>query len=89
MPKKPLPPRTPSATVADRKLARQRADQWKSFRRNFLFSQKALADYLHCSIRTIASIESGTEVISPRADLLRKFRDLKREQQRMQDSEVA
>jgi len=86
---KPVPPRTPPVTAADRKQAKARAEEWKDFRKTYLFSQAALADHLHCSRRTIASIESGREVICPRYDLLRKFRMLKIQQQRLQDGEVA
>lgn len=83
-------PRTPSAastktaptvSAEDRKKARQRAAEWKTFRRNFLFSQKALSDHLGCGRRTVVAIESGTEVFNPRADPLRRFRDLKRAQE--------
>jgi len=32
---------------------------------------------------------TGREVVNPRLDLLRRFRDLKRKQQRLQEEEVA
>jgi DNA-binding XRE family transcriptional regulator len=86
---KPVPPRTPPVAAADRKQARARGEEWKQFRRDFLFSQNALADHLRCSRRTVSAIESGREVINPHLDLLRRFRDFKRKQQRLQEGEVA
>ncbi len=60
----------------DLKRARVRASEFKRFRRDYLYSQRYLADALQCSRRTIVAIES-MEVINPHVDLLRKFRDLK------------
>jgi DNA-binding XRE family transcriptional regulator len=61
----------------DQKRRAFRALEWKMFRRKFLFSQQNLADVLGCSRRTIVSIESGV-TMNPHAQLLRRFRDLKR-----------
>lgn len=71
-----LPPLTPQ----DKKQALTRAREWKQFRKAHLFTQQRLADSLGCGRRTICAIESGREVFAPRADLLRGFRELKREQ---------
>ena len=65
-------------TPEEKKKIRQRAVEWRRFRANYLYTQRVLADALHCSVRTVASIESGCEVVSPSLDLLRRFRDLKR-----------
>ncbi len=70
-----------SLTPDEKRKVRQRAAEWKRFRRDYLFTQKTLADALHCSIRTVASVECGYEVITPSLDLLRRFRDLRREQE--------
>ena len=56
------------------------AQEFKSFRRRFLFAQRELADALGCSRRTIVSIEGGV-TMNPRPELLRRFRDLKRKEQ--------
>jgi DNA-binding XRE family transcriptional regulator len=69
----------------DVRQARIRAVEWKSFRRDFLFSQKHLAYALRCSRRTICAIEGG-EVVHPHVELLRRFRDLKRRQERVNGS---
>jgi DNA-binding XRE family transcriptional regulator len=63
--------------LEDQKRARLRAEEWRLFRRVYLFSQTDLADTLNCARRTIVSIESG-ETLNPHPDLLRRFRDLKR-----------
>jgi DNA-binding XRE family transcriptional regulator len=68
-------------TPEEKRKVRQRAAEWKRFRRDYLFTQKALADALPCSVRTVASIESGKEVASPSLDLLRSFRDLRRKEE--------
>jgi transcriptional regulator with XRE-family HTH domain len=68
-------------TPEEKKKILKRAAEWKRFRRDYLYLQKSLADALHCSVRTVASIESGKEVVSPSADLLRRFRDLKRSEE--------
>jgi DNA-binding XRE family transcriptional regulator len=77
-------------TPEEKRKVRQRAAEWKRFRRNYLFTQKTLADALHCSIRTVASVESGREVAEPSLDLLHKFRDLRRSEEiRRRESERA
>jgi DNA-binding XRE family transcriptional regulator len=68
-------------TPEEKRKVRQRAAEWKRFRRDYLFTQKALADALHCSIRTVASVESGREVAEPSLDLLRRFRNLRRSEE--------
>jgi DNA-binding XRE family transcriptional regulator len=75
-----MPNTTPSRE--DQKRARIRATEWREFRQRYLFTQTALADALLCCRRTVMSIESGREVINPHPDLLRRFRDLKRQQER-------
>jgi hypothetical protein len=78
-----LPPPRPKATPEEVKASRRRALEWKSFRRDFLFSQASLADHLKCGIRTIAAIEHA-ETINPHPDLLRRFRILRVRQEREQ-----
>jgi DNA-binding XRE family transcriptional regulator len=53
-----------------------RAREWAGFRRDFLFSQRKLADVLDCARRTIVNVEGG-KVVRPHADLLRRFAYLK------------
>jgi DNA-binding XRE family transcriptional regulator len=38
----------------------RRAKEWKQFRREYLFSQRLLAEILQVSPRTIQNIEAGT-----------------------------
>jgi DNA-binding XRE family transcriptional regulator len=64
------------------KAAKARAKEFKTFRKDYLFSQKYLAQTLDCGLRTVAAIESGREVIAPHYDLLRRFRDLKAKMQK-------
>lgn len=55
-----------------------RAEEWKQFRKDFLYSQGDLAQALNCARRTVVAVESQ-EVTQPHPSLLRKFRDLKLE----------
>jgi DNA-binding XRE family transcriptional regulator len=59
---------------------RRRAREWKKFRRDYLFSQAALAETLGITRRTVCSIEQGAVVPTFRVQKL--FRDLVREQKR-------
>jgi len=61
---------------AGQKERRERAQEWKQFRKSYLYSQSNLADAVRCSRRTIVAIESE-EVTAPHPTLLRRFRDLK------------
>jgi hypothetical protein len=70
-------PLTKKPSAEDLKIAKARAQEWKLFRRAYLYSQGHLANALHCGKRTVASIESGREVMRPSYGLLRRFRDLK------------
>jgi DNA-binding XRE family transcriptional regulator len=54
---------------------RARAKEWADFRKNFLFSQRRLAEIVGCSRRTVVNIEAGA--VTPHADLLRRFAYLK------------
>lgn len=49
----------------------RRAKEWTTFRRDFLFSQRRLAEIVGCSRRTVVSVESGA--VTPHADLLLRF----------------
>jgi hypothetical protein len=60
---------------------RCRAQMWKAFRRDYLFSQRDLAAALKCSLRTVQAIE-GEEVV-PQARIQRRFRDLKSKQEKL------
>jgi hypothetical protein len=72
----------PAPSPENRKRALARAREWKTFRRDYLFSQRNLATALQCSRRTVVSVEGGKEVLNPHPDLLRRFRDLKRQQEK-------
>ncbi|MGA7312627.1 MAG: hypothetical protein WBX22_01530 [Silvibacterium sp.] len=78
-------PATTHPSREDLKTATARALEWKTFRRDFLYSQKHLAHALRCSRRTVVAVE-GAEVLSPNIELLRRFRDLKRRQQMVNGS---
>jgi DNA-binding XRE family transcriptional regulator len=66
-----------SPTRADKQERERRAQEWKTFRLHFLYSQSNLAEAIKCSRRTVVSVESGSEVIRPNVELLRRFRELK------------
>jgi DNA-binding XRE family transcriptional regulator len=50
---------------------RERAEQWKMFRRDYLFTQKRLADIVGISRRTVQQIEAGA--VTPHSTTLRRF----------------
>lgn len=60
---------------------RRRAEEWKRFRRDYLFSQSDLASALGCSRRTITNVESAERTPLPR--IQRAFRDLRLAQKRL------
>jgi DNA-binding XRE family transcriptional regulator len=60
---------------------RRRAKEWKTFRRNHLYSQVHLAAAIGCAVRTVSKVESGHSIPSLR--IQRAFRDLVREQKRL------
>jgi DNA-binding XRE family transcriptional regulator len=74
-------PAAKNPSAEDRKQARARAMEWRTFRQNYLFSQQYLASTLHCGRRTVCAIENE-EVFHPNYDLLRRFRDLKLKQKK-------
>lgn len=78
-----------SPSKEERPRAAERAREWKLFRQTYLYSQNHLAHALHCGRRTVCAIASGREVYRPRFDLLRRFRDLKRRQERANGAFVA
>ena len=49
----------------------KRAEEWKSFRKDNLITQRKLADLIEVSRRTIQQIEAGT--ISPHKSTLNQF----------------
>ena len=65
----------------DRKRCAVRAAEWRTFRRNFYYSQLDLANALSCARRTVVSIE-GARTVSPRLDLLKRFRILKQKHEK-------
>jgi len=67
-------------TSADKKRARERAIEWMKFRKDHLFTQRRLADNIHCARRTVQAIEAA-ETLWPTPDLLKRFRDLKQKQE--------
>jgi DNA-binding XRE family transcriptional regulator len=60
----------------DAEQRQQRAEEWKMFRRNNLFTQKRLAEVVGISRRTIQLVEYGA--ITPQPQTLRRFIKLKR-----------
>jgi DNA-binding XRE family transcriptional regulator len=58
------------------KLRKVRAQEWKMFRRNNLFTQKRLAEMIGVSRRTIQQIENMH--ITPHPQTLRQFANYKR-----------
>jgi DNA-binding XRE family transcriptional regulator len=76
--KKKAPTRAP-LTPEERRIIRQRAVEFRRFRRDFLYTQAALAESIRCAKRTIADIELG-KTINPNAGLLKRFRDLKQKE---------
>jgi hypothetical protein len=69
-------------SAEDLKQARARAIEWRTFRRDYLYTQRYLASELACGKRTVAAIE-GEEIMHPSFALLRRFRDLKKRQERL------
>lgn len=61
-------PKPCAFNLKDRK---KRAEEWRQFRRNHLFTQTRLADIVGISRRTIQQIEAGK--ITPHPDTLRVF----------------
>jgi DNA-binding XRE family transcriptional regulator len=60
----------------DLKMRNKRAQDWKMFRRNNMFTQKRLAEIIGISRRTLQKIEGGH--IIPHPTTLRKFASFKR-----------
>jgi DNA-binding XRE family transcriptional regulator len=60
----------------DRRQRKERAQDWKLFRKNNLFTQRRLADTLGISRRTIQQIEGA--YITPHPQTLRRFEVFKR-----------
>jgi DNA-binding XRE family transcriptional regulator len=65
----------------DEKRRAVRAEEWRQFRRDFLYSQSNLADALRCSRRTVVSVECG-ETLNPHPSLLKRLLNLKRKEER-------
>jgi predicted transcriptional regulator len=68
-------------TTEDKQRVKMRADEFKNFRRDYLFSQGHLATAIRCSRRTISAIEAGT-VIFPHVGVLKRFRELRQKYER-------
>ena len=69
------------ANSEDRKRRKERAEEWRQFRREHLFTQKRLADVISHSVgnisrRTIQQIEAAR--ITPHPDTLRLFAAFKK-----------
>jgi len=60
----------------DSKQRVKRAEDWRMFRRNNLFTQKRLAEIVGISRRTLQKVESG--YITPHPQTLRRFAAFKR-----------
>jgi len=58
-----------------------RAVEWRRFRRDYLFTQAALADVLKITRRSVVNVENCS-VTNPHPDLLREFRNLKLKHER-------
>jgi len=74
----------PRPTGDDQKRRKKRADEWRKFRRDNLFTQKRLAEVMSNSVgeisrRTIQQIEAGR--ITPHPTTLRLFAIFKKRYQ--------
>ncbi len=58
----------------------ERASEWLALRRDFLYTQRWLADMLCLSRRTVQQVEACR--VSPRMTTLRRFRNLKLKHER-------
>ena len=76
---------TPTISREDIQKRTARAEEWKQFRRDFLYSQSHLAAALNCSRRTVTAVENA-EVASPHYDTLRRFMTLKQKHEDQHDS---
>ncbi len=65
----------PPVTTDDLKARAHRRDEWRDFRRDFLFTQARLADALGIDRRTVQKIEAAET--TPLPIILEKFADLK------------
>jgi DNA-binding XRE family transcriptional regulator len=77
-----------SMSREDQKQVAMRAEEWKAFRRNFLYSQADLATALRCARRTIVGIEIG-ETLNPHPSLLKRFRNLQMAEERRERAATA
>ena len=64
----------PAITPADLEERRQRRDEWRSFRKKFLYSQRSLAAELKISIRYLQYVEAAAA--TPTLNHQKLFRDL-------------
>jgi predicted transcriptional regulator len=65
----------PAVTEQDLEDRRQRQEEWRELRKKFLYSQRRLAEALKISLRDLQYVEAGA--VTPVADTLLRFRDLK------------
>lgn len=63
-------------TSQDLEKREERARVWRQFRKDYLFTQKRLADIVGISRRTVQQIEAGT--ITPQSNTLRLFLVIKK-----------
>lgn len=65
---------TAAAAARLKRERRARANEWKRFRRTYLFTQRRLADTMGISRRTVQQIENC--YITPHPRTLRRFEEL-------------
>jgi hypothetical protein len=54
----------PAITPAELEDRRQRQAEWREFRKEYLYSQKALSEALKISLREVQYVESGTVTLT-------------------------
>lgn len=65
----------PKPTEEDLERRTRRQAEWVEFRKEYLFTQKRLAEILGISRRTVQQVEAG--LVTPLPDTLRSFLTLK------------
>jgi len=74
-------PRKAAPRLSEKEVAAlERAEEWKMFRRNHMFTQRRLAQMIGVSRRTIQQVENG--YITPHQQTVRLFEAFKRKHTR-------
>jgi DNA-binding XRE family transcriptional regulator len=74
-------------TGEDQKQRKERANEWKLFRRDNLLTQKRMAEEIKISRRTIQLVEGG--FITPQPETLRRFEVFRRKYKLSEDIRVS